>query len=324
MRSSKSTHYISAERLLRWMIPGTRKYVLAHALALVRKTPVCVFSSFYVKGVFIMRNLIVNHLAVSFARITMLRDTHRQNSGCKLIVLSLVMAGLLAITGRSQAALIPTVIYQQDFNAGLPVGQMTAYGNVSVTSASNAAQLSSNGQLAYLTNDNFVGETYTVEADVNQLNGAAGGTVSGIVVGNRAFTIFPGFPGGAFNVYNFNPLTGTLAGLILGDTNMGFTPAQGSYHHYKVDVDPFTGNVDVRIYQNGNLLSTPFLYQQVGDMSFAPSRIGFFNFSSPHDTLYDNLTVTALRPEPAPEPSSFLLLGFGLVGLSLRRKTRRG
>lgn len=271
-----------------------------------------------------MRNFSANRLAIAFGCLSAVRTGMRQFAVGNVTMFFLTLAGLLAVASSTEAALIPTVIYQQDFNAGLPAAQMTAYGNVSVTSVSNTAQLSSNGQLAYLTNDTFAGETYTVEADVNQLNGAAGGTVSGIVVGNRAFTIFPGFPGGAFNVYSFNPLTGTLGGVILGDTNMGFTPAQNSIHHYRIDVNPLSGNVDVRIYENGNLLSTPFLYQQVGDMAFVPSRIGFFNFSGPHDTQYDNLTVTALRAEPAPEPSSVMLLGLGLIGLSMRRKVRRG
>jgi hypothetical protein len=221
---------------------------------------------------------------------------------------------------RADATPVPTVIFSEDFNSGLPGAGFNTGGSGTVTGVAGTAQLSnSSGNLSYYTSTTFGGELFTVLGDVNQLDGSTGNTANGLLIGNRAFVFFGNFGGGAFNIIHVNPATGAVTGATLGDTNMTYTPLQGDRQHFQIDVDPFLNTFDIEITN----LDGPgsFSHFQV-DGGFVAGGVGFFNWSQNHTTQFDNLQVIVLV-EFIPEPSTFALLGLGGIGLILKARRRR-
>lgn len=212
---------------------------------------------------------------------------------------------------------VPTVIFSENFDGGLPGSGFVTGGVGVVTGTGGAARLSNGGNnFDYYTSASFGGELFTVEADVNQINGNAGGTANGLLIGNRAFVFFGDHPGGAFNILQVDPASATVTGTTLGNTNMGYTPAQGTTQHFEIDVDPFLNLFNITVTNTGG--PGTFNWTQL-DPGFVAGGVGFFNWSDPHVADYDNLEVIALREPPeaaaVPEPATWMLLLSGLPAL---------
>jgi hypothetical protein len=237
-------------------------------------------------------------------------------------ILGVAFMSEIAAPRTARATAVPTVIFSENFNAGLPGGGFLTGGSGTVTGVAGTAQLAnSGGNLTYYTSTTFSGEQFTFLGDVEQLNGALGGTANGILVGNRAYVFFGGFPGGAFNILGINPATAAVTGTVLGDTNMGYTPLQGDRQHFEIEVVPVLSTFNITI-EITNLDGPGSFTHNYIDGGFVPGSVGFFNWSQPHTTQFDNLQVIALVE--VPEPSTLALLGIGGIGLAIRMRRRGG
>ncbi len=175
-----------------------------------------------------------------------------------------------------------------------------------------------------------LGNHAIIEGDIGMDNGN-GGSSAGIRIGNRAFLFFPGYVDGAFRIYGINP-DGSRS-YILGNTDMGFGPANSVLHHMAIDVsrtaNPGEWLYDVTIEDHDS--DATFNYQHIATTAdfdpIGPMKVGFFGGEYGERTngavytrRYDNLTVTVLIPEPA--TAGLLALG-GLSLLCLARRRRR-
>lgn len=113
---------------------------------------------------------------------------------------------------------------------------------------------------------------------------AGGSQNTGIAIGDNALVFHPGFGGGAFRVEGPSGF---------GNQNMGYTPAANTMHLMTVDIDPLTGQHDIRVVNGGNptqvyTASFTNLGAVGGDVG---ARRGGANTGG-DTTLHDNLTVT--------------------------------
>lgn len=131
-----------------------------------------------------------------------------------------------------------------------------------------------------------------------------GGT--GLRLGNNLFGFHPGYPSSPFRIEG----TGGY-----GNTNIGWTAALGVLNHVEIHSFP-SGLFTIKLTDGtnpANVYTTSFT--NPASYGGVISLLAFAGGSA----MYDNLSITAV-----PEPSSFVMLGLTVVGISLRRRfTRR-
>ncbi len=158
----------------------------------------------------------------------------------------------------------------------------------------------------------FLTDGLTGAFEVSALVGAdnSGGSYNvGLAIGENNIVFHPGLGGGAFRVEGPGGF---------GNTNVGFTPANGVLHLLTVEADG-TGNFDLTLVDGAdpsNVYSTTFFNPgSVGaDMGLrrAGPAVGF--------GLFDNFIVL----QEVPEPSTWILLALGTLGLAAVRRRRKG
>ena len=148
-----------------------------------------------------------------------------------------------------------------------------------------------------------------VTADVGG-SGSAGNYQVSLVVGDLVFLFHPGSAGGFHRVEKLS------TSVVRANTNMGFTPANDGTT-YAVSVSVIENGTDYDFDYSIGSYNAPTL--SVAQSSVVLDRVGFRDRGGLSDTgFFDNLTVTAV-----PEPSTALLLAFGLAG-SAASAERRG
>jgi len=159
----------------------------------------------------------------------------------------------------------------------------------------------------------FLTDGVTGEFELSALVGAdnSGGSYNvGLTIGENSIVFHPGFGGGG--AFRVNGPGG------FGNQNMGFVPANGVMHLLTVDADG-TGNFNLTLVDGAdpsNVYSTTFFNPGSvgGDMGLyrAGPAVGF--------GLFDNFIVL----QEVPEPSTWILLALGTLGLAAVRRRRKG
>ncbi|MBN2582417.1 MAG: PEP-CTERM sorting domain-containing protein [Planctomycetes bacterium] len=102
--------------------------------------------------------------------------------------------------------------------------------------------------------------------------------------------------------------------IVVDDVATGSTWTPQAWQTLTMDLDLETGMATVRL--DGGLVSTLAIY---GDPSLGIDNLIIFgdNYVEvvPSSMFYDNLNISAI-----PEPATFALLGFGMIGIVARRK----
>lgn len=260
---------------------------------------------------------------------------------CRFVALTKVAAQILlavvalgSMAEQSQAALIPTIIFSEDFSATPTPGKFNFSGGGTQTVTGGRLEMYKPIGITplYTSTEDFLDTTFTVEALIGAYNppGHVSGNESlGLVIGNRTFNSFFGFEWLVSGPGDSIFYEGTTAGgNISGYLGMPWIAAADgvAMHKIKVDVNAVTKTFNVTFtdaYNPLNVYTNTFT-----DLGWSPvGGVGLFaNFGGAGVGTYgylDNLTVTALREAPAPEPSSVVLLGLGSLVLMARRRSRR-
>jgi hypothetical protein len=176
--------------------------------------------------------------------------------------------------------------------------------------------------MTFLSAQTFVTEPLTVSADIGSTStGGGGNDAVGLVIGNRAFVIFP-------DNGTLRPSIDTTSGGFPFQQNVGFNVDRNVMHHLEVVVTPnMSGGADFVIsVTNGSSPFQTYTQPSYYDGGYVPGSVGFYNvYSTTNVGLYDNLEVIGLVEfvPPAPEPSSVMLLGMGAMVL-VRARRRQG
>lgn len=234
-------------------------------------------------------------------------------------VLGIVLAvSLWACASSTSAALLFEETFDTDvantaaFNAQYPAFTTSGPDPVSVVTG-----------VATITNGTGANNTTTatipgyfqeifVSADIGALSSNGSYNV-GFAIGANNVVFHPGLAGGALRVEGPGGF---------GNTNVGFTPANGVLHQLEVHQLP-NGMYDITLTDGSNPLNV--FNTSFTNLGSVGGPIGLRRSgpvgTSPGQGLFDNFRVEDTTV--VPEPSTFLLAAFGLLGVGLFRRSRR-
>jgi len=118
---------------------------------------------------------------------------------------------------------------------------------------------------------------------------------AGMEFGNRRFIFHPGFPGGAFRIEDAT--LGFSGGILVGNTDMGFTPSDTALHPMQIEWDSGANLVTITI-ADGDGVGGPFVFAWTPDANFiSTDPIGFTSQANASSTringpaFFDDLWV---------------------------------
>ncbi len=257
------------------------------------------------------------------------------------MIKSLATAGLLAgslLASAANAVVVPFAAYTS-IGAGKMVWTNNGTGNPATRSNGNGGTLTTT-----TTQVNFQYQTIPILTGLGNL--VANFAISGASSGPAMSTVIPGFgtflyqptstvtfsflSTTAFTVNNINYgigtnlLSGTFTGGISGKSgsttgNLGGSSASGDVLHFSSDVVTFANNANFDASISLSAI-TNVLFRAAGT---GINQKGLRSFKSAHSGTFSSDPVPIVNAVPEPEVWALMVVGFGMVGLQVRRRNRQ-